>query len=98
MCGEGGLGLDTVRRTKYARAVYDPIFKATKTPDGQLEIELDKEVAGLDLYYSFDNSFPDYYYPKIYRPAGSAQRRGHAGSDQLQRQTACRPDDRDADC
>jgi hexosaminidase len=95
---ENHFGRLDMAEIKYARAVYDPIFKATKTPDGQLKIELDKEVKGLDLYYSFDNSFPDNYYPKYTATLGSAKRRGNAESDQLQRQTACRPDDRHADC
>jgi hexosaminidase len=53
---------------KYAPSVYDPIFKAGRTADKQLLIELDKEVKGLDLYYSFDNSFPDRHYPKYTSP------------------------------
>jgi hexosaminidase len=27
-------------------------------------VELSTEVEGLDIYYSFDNSFPDRFYPK----------------------------------
>ncbi len=53
---------------KYAPSVYDPIFNAGKTDDGQLQVELDKEVDALDLYYSFDNSFPDNHYPKYTTP------------------------------
>jgi hexosaminidase len=49
---------------KYAPSVYDPIFNVTKTADNQLQIELDKEVKELDIYYSFDNTFPDHFYPK----------------------------------
>ena len=49
---------------KYAPSVYDPGFTVAKTSDGQLKIELDKEVDALDIYYSFDNSFPDRFYPK----------------------------------
>jgi hexosaminidase len=49
---------------KYAPSVYDPGFTVSKTSDGQLKIELDKEVDALDIYYSFDNSFPDRFYPK----------------------------------
>lgn len=49
---------------KYAPSVYDPIFKVTKTKDNQPRVELSTEVEGLDIYYSFDNSFPDRYYPK----------------------------------
>ncbi|MBV9989486.1 MAG: family 20 glycosylhydrolase [Chitinophagaceae bacterium] len=65
---ESHFGRLDMAEIKYARAVYDPIFTATKTADGQLQITLDKEVNGLDLYYSFDNSFPDNYYPKYTGP------------------------------
>lgn len=54
--------------TKYSPAVYDPIFKATKTVDNRLKIELSTEADGLDIYYSFDNSFPDRFYPKYTTP------------------------------
>jgi hexosaminidase len=53
-----------VAEVKYAPSVYDPIFTVSKGTDGQLQIELATEVEGLDIYYSFDNSFPDYFYPK----------------------------------
>lgn len=53
---------------KYAPSVYDPIFKASKTPDNRLKIELSTEVSGLDIHYSFDNSFPDKFYPKYTAP------------------------------
>ncbi len=48
----------------YARSAYDPVFKASKTAGKQLKIELSTEVEKLDIYYSFDNSFPDRFYPK----------------------------------
>jgi hexosaminidase len=53
-----------VAETKYAPSVYDPIFKVSRSADKQLLIDLSTEVAGLDIYYSFDNSFPDRFYPK----------------------------------
>lgn len=53
-----------IAETKYAPSVYDPIFKVSRSADRQLLIELSTEVAGLDIYYSFDNSFPDRFYPK----------------------------------
>ena len=49
---------------KYARAVYDPIFDVSRTADKQLKIDLSTEVEDLDIYYSFDNTFPDRFYPK----------------------------------
>lgn len=53
-----------VAEKKYARAVYDPIFEVSRTADKQLKIDLSTEVEGLDIYYSFDNTFPDRFYPK----------------------------------
>ncbi|MCK9413744.1 MAG: family 20 glycosylhydrolase [Prolixibacteraceae bacterium] len=52
-----------IREVKYARSIYDPIFTA-KNNNGHLQIELATEIEGLDIYYSFDNSFPDRFYPK----------------------------------
>lgn len=53
-----------VAQIKYAPSVYDPFFNASFTTDHQLKIDMGTEVDGLDIYYSFDNSFPDQYYPK----------------------------------
>ncbi|MES2005030.1 MAG: family 20 glycosylhydrolase [Bacteroidota bacterium] len=53
-----------IAEKKYAPSVYDPAFMSSFTADGKLKIELDKEVDALDIYYSFDNSFPDRFYPK----------------------------------
>lgn len=52
-----------IREIKYSPSLYDPIFNA-KQINGQLEIELTTEIEGIDIYYSFDNSFPDRFYPK----------------------------------
>jgi hexosaminidase len=52
-----------LQQIKYAPSMYDPIFTA-KNNSGQLQIELATEIEGLDIYYSFDNSFPDQFYPK----------------------------------
>lgn len=49
---------------KYAPSVYDPIITASKGSDGQLKIELSSEAPGIDIHYTFDNSFPDNFYPK----------------------------------
>lgn len=57
-----------VSETKYSHAVYDPIFNVSRTADGQLKIELSTEVRGLDIHYSFDNSFPDRFYPVYKEP------------------------------
>jgi hexosaminidase len=57
-----------VAEKKYARAVYDPIIEVSRTAGKQLKIKLTTEVKGLDIYYSFDNSFPDRFYPKYTGP------------------------------
>ena len=49
---------------KYAPSVYDPIVTVTNNGNQQLQIELATEASGIDIYYSFDNSFPDRFYPK----------------------------------
>ncbi|RZJ86175.1 MAG: beta-N-acetylhexosaminidase [Chryseobacterium sp.] len=49
---------------KYSPAIYDPIFTVKRSADKQLIIELTPEIDGLDIYYSFDNSSPDRFYPK----------------------------------
>lgn len=53
---------------KYAPSVYDPSFDASLTTDSLLKIELTNEIPNLDIYYSFDNSFPDNFYPKYTEP------------------------------
>lgn len=57
-----------VAETKYAPSVYDPIFTVKRSADRNLLISLSTEVEGLDIYYSFDNSFPDRFYPKYNTP------------------------------
>jgi hexosaminidase len=49
---------------KYSPAVYDPIIKSKKGANNELQVDLSTEISGLDIHYSFDNSFPDNYYPK----------------------------------
>ena len=49
--------------TKYAPSVYDPIF-SVRAMNNRLYVDLATEVEGLDIYYSFDNSYPDRFYPK----------------------------------
>jgi hexosaminidase len=57
-----------IAETKYAPSVYDPIFNVKRSADRNLSISLSTEVEGLDMYYSFDNSFPDHFYPKYTTP------------------------------
>jgi hexosaminidase len=48
---------------KYSPSMYDPIFEASRK-DSTVIIKLSTEIEGLNIHYSFDNSFPDQYYPK----------------------------------
>ncbi|MDE3251255.1 MAG: family 20 glycosylhydrolase [Bacteroidota bacterium] len=57
-----------IAEKKYAPSMYDPIFSAVRTADSSLLITLGKESEKLDIYYSFDNSFPDRFYPKYTQP------------------------------
>jgi len=57
-----------ILEVKYAPSMYDPDFKATRDAKGQLNIALSTEIQGLDIYYSFDNSYPDRFYPKYTTP------------------------------
>jgi hexosaminidase len=52
---------------KYSKSMYDPIFKTT-AEGNSLKLQMETEVEGLDIYYSYDGSFPDNYYPKYTQP------------------------------
>ena len=49
---------------KFAPSIYDPVVTAKKNEKNTLFVDFDSEISGLNIYYSFDNSFPDNYYPK----------------------------------
>jgi len=51
-------------RVKYAASVYDPIISGVKDADSILKVKLAAEVPGLDIYYTFDSTNPDNFYPK----------------------------------
>jgi hexosaminidase len=53
-----------VAQIKYSPAVYDPIFEISKKDTATVIVKLSTEIDGLSIHYSFDNSFPDQYYPK----------------------------------
>lgn len=48
---------------KYASSMYEPVIKVRRAANGRLLLDMDMEVEGLRVHYSFDNSFPDGYYP-----------------------------------
>jgi hexosaminidase len=53
---------------KYSPSMFDPIFEFSKKDTATIIVKLSTEVEGLDIHYSFDNSFPDNYYPKYESP------------------------------
>ncbi len=53
---------------KYAPSMYEAGFNASINSEKKLRIELSKESELVDMYYSFDNSFPDNHYPKYTEP------------------------------
>jgi len=57
-----------VAEVKYAPSMYDPDFIPSLNSDSTLSIALKNEVNGLDIYYSFDNTYPDRFYPKYTAP------------------------------
>ncbi|MDP4263402.1 MAG: family 20 glycosylhydrolase [Bacteroidota bacterium] len=57
-----------IEEIKYSRSLYDPIFTAVKDSSGQLQIVLSTEIEGLTIYYSFDETYPDNFYPAYRAP------------------------------
>lgn len=53
---------------KYAPSMYDPIINVSKIDSNTVKVKLETEVAGLSIHYSFDNSFPDNFYPAYKEP------------------------------
>ena len=52
-----------VQQMRYSKSMYDPIITSTLSDD-VLKIKMENEVPGLDIYYSFDETNPDQFYPK----------------------------------
>jgi hexosaminidase len=48
---------------KYASSMFEAIVKVTKNAKGELFVDLKNEIPGLNIHYSFDNSYPDNHYP-----------------------------------
>lgn len=53
---------------KYAPSIYDPIITATKKDTASVIVKMETEIEGLSIHYSFDNSFPDNFYPVYKEP------------------------------
>ncbi len=65
---ENNFGRMDIENVKYSRNMYDPVFTSKRDEKDSLVIELSSEFNGLDIYYSFDNSNPDRFYPKYTGP------------------------------
>jgi hexosaminidase len=57
-----------IAEIKYSRSLYDPIFTTKRNSNGQLEIQLSTEVEGLTIHFTFDEEFPDNFYPAYSNP------------------------------
>jgi hexosaminidase len=47
----------------FSTSFYDAIIEPSTDESGTLQIKLDTEIEGLDLYYTFDNTYPDHHSP-----------------------------------
>lgn len=57
-----------IANVKYARSLYDAIFEVSKKDTTTVIVKLSTEIEGLTIHYSFDNSFPDQFYPAYTSP------------------------------
>jgi len=55
-------------KTKYAPSMYDPDFKFSKNDKNEITVEMKTELSDLTIYYTFDNSYPDNFYPHYSGP------------------------------
>jgi hexosaminidase len=46
---------------RYSSSFYDAIITPSKDEGGNLLIDLSTEIEGLEMYYSFDNTYPDHH-------------------------------------
>ena len=53
---------------KYAPSMYEPDFKFTKNDKNEISVEMKTEIPDISVHYSFDNSFPDNFYPHYSKP------------------------------
>jgi hexosaminidase len=51
-------------QVKYSRSMYDPLISGVRDANDSLRVELNTEIPGLDIYYTFDGTDPDNFYPK----------------------------------
>jgi hexosaminidase len=63
---EGQFGRMDVETVKYSRSMFDVVIAVKKdvSANDSITVDLSTEIDGLDIYYSWDNSNPDKFYPK----------------------------------
>ena len=61
---EAHLPLLTSDSTNYSNYFYDPMVSAKKADDGNVVLIIDTEVPDISVYYAFDDTDPDQFYPK----------------------------------
>ncbi len=52
-----------IANINYSKAIYDAIVRTSKK-DGKIIVEMDSEIAGLDIYYTIDDTMPDRFSTK----------------------------------
>ena len=48
---------------KYAPSMYEPKISFSQNANEQISVELTPEISNVSFHYSFDNSYPDKFYP-----------------------------------
>jgi hexosaminidase len=55
-------------QVNYSRSMYDVIFHPRRDGQGDLIVELETEIAGLEIHYTWAGSNPDQFYPRYEKP------------------------------
>ncbi len=92
---EANLAYLNAAQVNYAPSMYDPVIEAVK--DGEvLKVKLSTRISGLDIYYTFDQSIPDQFYPEytgapVAVPYGASQLRvvTYRNGKQIGREIIC---------
>jgi hexosaminidase len=53
----------TQKDINFSTSFYDAIIQPSRDESGNLQINLETEIEGLELYYTFDNTYPDHHSP-----------------------------------
>jgi hexosaminidase len=51
---------------KYAPSMFEPKISFNKNANNEISVELTPEISNVSFHYSFDNSYPDKFYPAAY--------------------------------